>query len=93
MTDPMELAARLEKEASKAGMLLCDPPKPSPIMAILTEAAACIRELVEEKRAMQVRLDRWEPKMISDPSVSRAVFITRLFDGSATLPPAPGAEA
>lgn len=39
MTDIVE---RLQKRASQAGMLLSDPPKPSPDMTLCTEAAALI---------------------------------------------------
>lgn len=37
--DVAALVARLEKAAGHAGMLMCDPPKPSPMMALLAEAA------------------------------------------------------
>lgn len=60
MTDPMELVARLAET---------DPLKLN-VTQLLTEAAACIREMVEEKAAMQARLDRWEPKIMFPPSVS-----------------------
>lgn len=53
MTDPMELVGWLE-----------DPRMDGPLNR---EAAACIRELVEQKKAMQARLDRWEPRAVTTP--------------------------
>ncbi len=61
MTDPMELVGRLDRIAEGAFPYTA---------SVAAEAAACIREMVEEKAAMQARLDRWEPKIMFPPSVS-----------------------
>nr|WP_314430023.1 hypothetical protein [uncultured Brevundimonas sp.] len=57
----MELVGRLDRIAEGAFPYTA---------SVAAEAAACIREMVEEKAAMQARLDRWEPKIMFPPSVS-----------------------
>ena len=70
---------------------------------LLKEAAAALRDQQSQMQMMQARLDRWEPKPCCGPSFSSSlltgqaeqpsdasrVFISRLFDGGASLPSAP----
>ena len=53
-----DLVARLRKEASKAGMMLSDPPQPSPVMAVCDEAATLIEaqaaEIEEARRLLTI---------------------------------------
>lgn len=63
INDPMELVGRLgEMSRVGFGYDLTDADK-----SALTEAAACIRDMVAQKAAMQARLDRWEPRAVTTP--------------------------
>ena len=111
MTDPMELAGRLEAHADVAvdGIAssvlheleergMTNLPQIMQEMAItLTEAAACIREMVEEKdryleAAFMWAWARGAGTFLQDPD---GLAEWRAYRRSAlrTLPPAPGAEA
>ena len=62
MTDPMELARRLEAKNAPGHINIIDSDTTEQLLDLLAEAAACIREMVEQKAAMQARLDRREPR-------------------------------
>lgn len=88
MTDPMELVGRLEahdgshERGCEGRNMSCTCGDDERGQALLTEAAACIREMVE-------KLDRWEPKPVSRPSVTVSCHVG---GNNSPLPPAPGAE-
>ncbi len=92
MTDPMELVGRLEayRPTNEWG---------DPVHHVIAdEAAACIREMVEERDALKRRLDRWEPKtaLFSASCGMRAILDKQASDPTRRLnplPPSPGAEA
>jgi len=52
-----DLVARLRKEASKAGMMLSDPPQPSPVMAVCDEAATLIEAQAAEIEGLKRERD------------------------------------
>jgi len=49
----MDIVERLEKRASQAGMLLSDPPAPSPDMTLCTEAATLIASQAARIRELE----------------------------------------
>lgn len=84
MTDPMELVGRLEKLREEPSRFVFE------VNAILTEAAACIREMVEQKEKLARRAERYREQV----EVERKAYRNLLADHEGrTLPPAPGAEA
>lgn len=101
MTDPMELVGRLEngsdrflkwayKEPYSGAPVISIPRHPDNIDALLTEAAACIREMVEQKEKLARRAERYREQV----EVERKAYRNLLADHEGrTLPPAPGAEA
>ncbi|MFC5374026.1 hypothetical protein ACFPIF_15790 [Brevundimonas faecalis] len=90
MSDPMELVGRLEGNAKQTITRYCGDLDGAIVPhALLTEAAACIRELVEQKPFAYFQWNEgwklWEqviPEASGQPHVVAAY----------RLPPAPGAE-
>ena len=98
MTDPMELVGRLDGLARVGfGYDMSDVDK-----AILTEAAACIREMVEQRDAARSVIKdtcdkaAWMEGTASDSMIIETVAVLasqcRAYQHLASLPPAPGAE-
>lgn len=86
MTDPMELVGRLEDQSFRGPMQhLRDW---SELDRLHTEAAACIREMVEAQAALGARLDR-TMAIIGSRYAEKAGLTETL---PLPLPPAPGAE-
>lgn len=111
MTDPMELVGRLEEQAGVTfGTYAGEPDKPLALAAVsdLTEAAACIRELVEElagaRRSVCAFGAPWAVEYARNMGFpDGALHAThydileksgaRMVEFTRHLPPAPGAEA
>ena len=99
MTDPMELVARLEAKADKLG---CDEWRAP---ALLKEAAACIREMVERQLPAISKDGPHEIGRVGRFWLARQLLDSKLSDEEAygivahhpaitdALPPSPGAEA
>lgn len=97
MTDPMELVGRLE--AYRPRNEWGDPVH----HVIIDEAAACIREMVEQRDAARSVIKdtcdkaAWMEGKASDSMIIETVAVLasqcRAYQHLASLPPAPGAEA
>ncbi len=85
MTDPMELVGRLDYSASANRGLGRDG-----LVTLLTEASACIREMVEQKPFAYFQWNEdwhaWE-QVVDDAAGDEGIV------AAYRLPPAPGAEA
>lgn len=92
MTDPMELVGRLETYADpheEIGMTY--------VRAALTEAAACIREMVEKRVGLeedlyQAVLVAYRRGAITWAEMNYPQWIGAIKAGREVCPPAPGAE-
>ncbi|WP_303718050.1 hypothetical protein [Brevundimonas naejangsanensis] len=99
MTDPMELVGRLEKR------IAYDRAHYPPVDPLFTEAAACIREMVEiENDAIQKRdgleedlyqavLVAYRRGAVDWTMLNYPQWINAISAGREVCPPAPGAEA
>lgn len=90
MTDPMELVGRLEKDAERLAFGLS--------ADLLTEAAACIREMVERREGLeedlyQAVLVAYRRGAVEWTMLNYPQWINAISAGREVCPPAPGAEA
>lgn len=65
MTDPMKLVGRADEKNAPGHINIIDSDTTEELLDLIAEMAACIREMVEQKAAMQARLDRWEPRAVT----------------------------
>lgn len=93
MTDPMELVGRID------GILTDNGTDYHPILrCALTEAAACIREMVERREGLeedlyQAVLVAYRRGAVTWAEMNYPQWIGALKAGREVCPPAPGAEA
>ena len=105
MTDPMELVGRLEAKNAPGYINTIDFDTTEQLLDLLTEAAACIRELVEsennaiqkheglEEDLYQAVLVAYRRGAVEWTMLNYPQWINAISAGREVCPPAPGAEA